>query len=144
MLIWKIPSQMFWLEYWAIMAIATIRCIFVMDYNMPWHCCDVCIQIKWVLFRMAIYRPPDYNPIFCPVVSVELRCFAIGIVNTAASLWFTENIDLLMWINRSEYRSKYLMGRMGIFFTSVVTSWWGEACSLSLCFPTGSCVLRCT
>ena len=27
---------------------------------------------KWVLFRIAIYRSSDYNPIFCPAVSVEL------------------------------------------------------------------------
>ena len=33
------------------------------------------------------------------------------------------------------------MGRMGICFTSVATSWWGEACCLLLCFPTGTCVL---
>ena len=37
-----------------------------------------------------------------------------------------------------------IMGRMGICFTSVVTSWWGEACCLLLCFPTGTCVFRCT
>ena len=37
-----------------------------------------------------------------------------------------------------------IMGRMGICFTSVATSWWGEACCLLLCFPTGTCVLRCT
>ena len=36
------------------------------------------------------------------------------------------------------------MGRMGICFTSVATSWWGEACCLLLCFPTGTCVLCCT
>ena len=36
------------------------------------------------------------------------------------------------------------MGRMGICFTSVATSWWGEACCLLLCFPTGTWVLRCT
>ena len=28
-----------------------------------------------------------------------------------------------------------IMGRMGICFTSVATSWWGEACCLLLCFP---------
>ena len=28
-----------------------------------------------------------------------------------------------------------IMGRMGICFTSVATSLWGEACSLLLCFP---------
>ena len=37
-----------------------------------------------------------------------------------------------------------IMGRMGIYFTSVATSWWGEACCLLLCFPTGTCVLCCT
>ena len=37
-----------------------------------------------------------------------------------------------------------IMGRMGICFTSVATSWWGEACCLLLCFPTGTCVLCCT
>ena len=31
-----------------------------------------------------------------------------------------------------------MMGRMGICFTSVTTSWWGEACCLLLCFPTGT------
>ena len=31
-----------------------------------------------------------------------------------------------------------IMGRMGICFTSVATSWWGEACCLLLCFPTGT------
>ena len=30
------------------------------------------------------------------------------------------------------------MGRMGICFTSVATSWWGEVCCLLLCFPTGT------
>ena len=30
------------------------------------------------------------------------------------------------------------MGRMGICFTSVATSWRGEACCLLLCFPTGT------
>ena len=33
-----------------------------------------------------------------------------------------------------------IMGRMGICFTSVATSWWGQACCLLLCFPTGTCV----
>ena len=33
-----------------------------------------------------------------------------------------------------------IMGRMGICFTSVATSWWGQACCLFLCFPTGTCV----
>ena len=33
---------------------------------------------------------------------------------------------------------------MGICFTSVATTWWGEACCLLLCFPTGACVLCCT
>ena len=33
---------------------------------------------------------------------------------------------------------------MGISFTSVATSWWGEACCLLLCFPTGTCFLCCT
>ena len=37
-----------------------------------------------------------------------------------------------------------MMGPMGICFTSVAISWWGEACCLLLCFPTGTCVLRCT
>ena len=37
-----------------------------------------------------------------------------------------------------------IMGRMGICFTSVATSWWGEVCCLLLCFPTGTCVLCCT
>ena len=37
-----------------------------------------------------------------------------------------------------------IMGRIGICFTSVATSWWGEACCLLLCFPTGTCVLCCT
>ena len=31
-----------------------------------------------------------------------------------------------------------IMGGMGICFTSVATSWWGEACCLSLCYPTGT------
>ena len=31
-----------------------------------------------------------------------------------------------------------IMGRMGISFTSVATSWWGEPCCLSLCFPMGT------
>ena len=33
-----------------------------------------------------------------------------------------------------------IMGRMGICFTSVATSRWGQACCLFLCFPTGTCV----
>ena len=37
-----------------------------------------------------------------------------------------------------------IMDRMGICFTSVATSWWGEACCPSLCFPTGICILCCT
>ena len=39
----------------------------------------------------------------------------------------------------------FIMGRMGICFTSVATSWWGEACCLLLCFLTGTsyCVARC-
>ena len=37
-----------------------------------------------------------------------------------------------------------IMDRMGICFTSVAALWWGEACCLSLCFPTGTCVLCCT
>ena len=31
-----------------------------------------------------------------------------------------------------------IMGRMDICFTSVATLWWGEACCLLLCFPTGT------
>ena len=42
------------------------------------------------------------------------------------------------------FKKKKIMGRMGICFTSVATSWWGEACCLLLCFPTGTCVLCCT
>ena len=34
-----------------------------------------------------------------------------------------------------------IMGRMGICFTSMATSWWGKACCLLLCFPTGTYVL---
>ena len=34
-----------------------------------------------------------------------------------------------------------IMGRMGICFTSVATSWWGEAYCLLLCFPTGTCIV---
>ena len=37
-----------------------------------------------------------------------------------------------------------IMGRMGISFTSVATSWRGEACCLLSCFPTGTCVMCCT
>ena len=31
------------------------------------------------------------------------------------------------------------MGRMGICFMSMATSWWEEACCLLSCFPTGTC-----
>ena len=31
-----------------------------------------------------------------------------------------------------------IMGWMGICFTSVATSWWGDACCLLWCFPTGT------
>ena len=44
------------------------------------------------------------------------------------------------WVNNNNI----IMGRMGICFTSVATSWWREACCLLLCFPTGTCVLCCT
>ena len=43
-----------------------------------WHaitCSDAFIQIKWVLFRIAMYQPSGYNHIFCVAVSTELRCF---------------------------------------------------------------------
>ena len=74
---------------------------------------------KWVLFRIAIYHSPGYNPIFClqfrrnfPVFwCFEIPCqdiryrvaHACGSQCTwgckhRAPLWFTENIRFPMWI----------------------------------------------
>ena len=40
--------------------------------------------------------------------------------------------------NNNNNNNNIIMGRMGICFTSVATSWWGETCCLLLCFPTGT------
>ena len=47
----------------------------VMGDDMQWHCSDAFIQIKWVLFHIAMYRPSGCNRIFCVAVSTELRRF---------------------------------------------------------------------
>ena len=66
-------------EEWAIIGMPTIRCIseqlWVMTCNK--NCCDTFIQMKWVLFPIAMNRPSGYNPICCPAISAKLRCFEI-------------------------------------------------------------------
>ena len=56
-----------------------IRCIseqlWVMTCNK--NCCDAFIQMKWVLFPIAMNRSSGYNPICCPAISAKLRCFEI-------------------------------------------------------------------
>ena len=47
----------------------------IMEDDMQRHCSDAFIQIEWVLFRMAMYRPSGYNRIFCVAVSTELWYF---------------------------------------------------------------------
>ena len=41
------------------------------------HCCEAFIQIKMILFSIAINRFSGCNPICCPAISGELRCFEI-------------------------------------------------------------------
>ena len=62
---------------WAIIRYSYVPMRFwtVMGDDMQWHYSDAFIQIKWVLFRIAMYRPSGYNRIFCVAVSTELRCF---------------------------------------------------------------------
>ena len=51
--------------------------VFLNSYG-GWHAITLqwCFHsIKWVLFRIAMYRPSGYNRIFCVAVSTELRCF---------------------------------------------------------------------
>ena len=76
-------------------------------------------RLKWILFRIAIYRSSGYNPIFCPAVSAELLGILMfwyptddirkRVAHACASqctrgckhrapLWFTENIRLPKWI----------------------------------------------
>ena len=66
-------------EEWAIIGIPTIRCISeqlgVITCNK--HCCEAFIQMKWVLFPIAMNRSSGYNPIGCPAISAKLRCIEI-------------------------------------------------------------------
>ena len=41
------------------------------------NCCDAFIQMKWVLFPIAMNRSSGYNTICCPAISAKLRCFEI-------------------------------------------------------------------
>ena len=41
------------------------------------NCCDAFIQIRWVLFPIAMNRSSAYDPIYCPSISAKLRCFEI-------------------------------------------------------------------
>ena len=41
------------------------------------NCCAAFIQMKWVLFPLAMNRSSGYNPICCPAISAKLRCFEI-------------------------------------------------------------------
>ena len=78
-------------------------------------------------------------PLLTPVTSLANEAPAMPL-RTSSHPWSPNcpSCFALAWYN------DIIMGRMGICFTSVVTSWWGEACCLLLCFPTGICVLRCT
>ena len=64
-------------DEWAIIRYSYVPMHFwtVMGDDMQWHCSDAFIEIKWVLFRIAMYWPSGYNHIFCVAVSTELRCF---------------------------------------------------------------------
>ena len=54
------------MHFWTVMGVT---------YNK--HCFEAFIQIKWVLFPVAMNRCTGYNPICCPTISVELRYFEI-------------------------------------------------------------------
>ena len=41
------------------------------------NCCEAFIQMKWVLFPIAMNRSSGYNPICCPAISAKLWCFEI-------------------------------------------------------------------
>ena len=66
-------------EEWTIIGITTIRCIseqlWIITCNK--NCCEAFIQIRWVLFPIAMNRPSGYNPIYCPTISAKLWCFEI-------------------------------------------------------------------
>ena len=46
--------------------------------------------------------------------------------------------SLIILLKSDPNNNFIIMGRMGICFTSVVTSWWGKACCLLSCFLTGT------
>ena len=64
-------------DEWAIIRYSYVPMHFwtVMGDDMQLHCSDAFIQIQWVLFRIAMYRPSGYNRIFSVAVSTQLRCF---------------------------------------------------------------------
>ena len=63
-------------EEW-IIAMAMIRCISEQLWGMTCnkHCCGAFIQIKWVLFPIAMNRISGSNPIYCHATSAELPMF---------------------------------------------------------------------
>ena len=75
--IWQMSTPWCLRDEWAIIRYSYVPMHFwtVMGDDMQWHCSDAFIKIKWVLFRIAMYRPSGYNCIFCVAVSTELRCF---------------------------------------------------------------------
>ena len=77
--IWQMSVPGFCSKDWVIIVMPTIRCISgqLQGVTCNKHCCEAFIQIKWVLFCIAMNWSSRYNPIFCPAVSAELQCFEI-------------------------------------------------------------------
>ena len=63
------------------------------------------------------------NRFWLNVIKLENNC------KPTRSVFIRDETCLPIWLSSSKF---------GVCFTSVATSWWGEACCLFLCFPTGT------
>ena len=145
-------------EEWAIIGMVTIRCISKQLWGKTCnkHCSEAFIQMKWVLFRIAMYWSSGYNLIFCPAILAELWCFEIHqdtrqcVAHArgsqmlqsnvfcpaellSAGLWFVELSLSCMCVTMSACATRYLVNTVLLCFRdNIGLSAWLNRLKLSL------------
>ena len=128
------------------------------------NCCGAFIQIKWVLFPIAINRSSGYNPICWPAISAKLRCFEIPcqVDKVACRTWaripdvtipcfdlpnyWSELSSAELWFVKLAYRAYVTDARSQDVNSSVVMqrqyqiSLWLNRLQLSVCEHSSVCV----
>ena len=78
------------MHFWTVMVITCNK-----------NCCEAFIKIRWVLIPIAMSRSSGYNPIYCPAISVKLRCSEIPCqvekVACRAYAWIPDVRDPVFW-----------------------------------------------